>query len=314
MAGEILIPAALLGAAAALTASRARRREAEAAARFPAIGRFIALPGGRIHMVDRGEGPAVVLIHGAGGNLHDLLPLADRIAAQGYRTLTVDRPGCGWSDDFGHPGVAAQAALLRDAVAMAGAVRPVVLGQSLGGTVALGWAANHPESLAAVVPVSAPTRPWPGSREAQIGAAFLRATGWALEPAVAAWSRRSQVDRTLAQVFAPQPVPPGYAALAAIPLGLRRSALHATVRHLAGLDRDLATLAPRLSGIAVPLEAVHGDADAVVPVGQADALPATVTRLAGIGHMPHHSTPDAVLAAFLRAAERAGLRPVPQSR
>jgi pimeloyl-ACP methyl ester carboxylesterase len=35
---------------------------------------------------------------------------------------------------------------------------------------------------------------------------------------------------------------------------------------------------------------------------------AVLTRLEGIGHMPHHSDPEAVVAAIHRAAARARLR------
>ena len=36
-----------------------------------------------------------------------------------------------------------------------------------------------------------------------------------------------------------------------------------------------------------------------------------LTVLPGIGHMPHHAAPEAVIAAIDRAARRAGLNPAP---
>ena len=64
----------------------------------------------------------------------------------------------------------------------------------------------------------------------------------------------------------------------------------------------------------MPIEIVHGTADEVVPIGVhseplARQIPgAVLTRLEGIGHMPHHAAPDAVEAAIHRAAARARLR------
>jgi pimeloyl-ACP methyl ester carboxylesterase len=64
----------------------------------------------------------------------------------------------------------------------------------------------------------------------------------------------------------------------------------------------------------MPVEIVHGTADDVVPIHihsepLANQIPgAVLTRLDGIGHMPHHSAPEAVKAAIHRAAARAGLR------
>jgi pimeloyl-ACP methyl ester carboxylesterase len=66
--------------------------------------------------------------------------------------------------------------------------------------------------------------------------------------------------------------------------------------------------------LALPVEILHGTADTIVPAS-VHALPlsavlpdATLTLLPGIGHMPHHADPAAVVAAIDRAAARARLR------
>jgi pimeloyl-ACP methyl ester carboxylesterase len=66
--------------------------------------------------------------------------------------------------------------------------------------------------------------------------------------------------------------------------------------------------------IDVPVEIVHGQKDPfVLPrihaaplAGQIEG--ANLTVLEGVGHMPHHVAPVAVVAAIDRAARRAGLR------
>jgi pimeloyl-ACP methyl ester carboxylesterase len=70
----------------------------------------------------------------------------------------------------------------------------------------------------------------------------------------------------------------------------------------------------RLYGtLTMPIEIVHGDADTIVPAAvhsiplSALAPGANLTLLPGVGHMPHHAAPEAVLAAIDRARVRARL-------
>ena len=73
-------------------------------------------------------------------------------------------------------------------------------------------------------------------------------------------------------------------------------------------------MSARYSTLPMPVEIVHGTADDVVPIHihsepLARQIPgAVLTRLEGIGHMPHHSAPAAVAEAIDRAAARARLR------
>ncbi len=66
--------------------------------------------------------------------------------------------------------------------------------------------------------------------------------------------------------------------------------------------------------LTLPIELVHGDADTIVPLHihsqpLMDLIPnGHLTVLPGAGHMPHHTHPEAVIAAIDRAAARAGLR------
>ena len=65
--------------------------------RAPALGRFVTVDGVRLHLRNEGEGPTVLLIHGAKGSLYDHeLELAPLLRDR-YRVITVDRPGSGYS-------------------------------------------------------------------------------------------------------------------------------------------------------------------------------------------------------------------------
>ena len=90
-----LLAALALAGLAALALWKARAHEARAEAAFPPEGRLIEVNGHRVHAVVTGDGPDLVLIHGASGNARDLtFDLAPRLAAR-YRVIVLDRPGLG---------------------------------------------------------------------------------------------------------------------------------------------------------------------------------------------------------------------------
>lgn len=70
-----------------------------------AEGRYIEINGGhKIHVVEAGTGPPLVMLHGTGNAAFTLLPLLDHL--EGVRAIAPDLPGCGLSDplDVGHKG------------------------------------------------------------------------------------------------------------------------------------------------------------------------------------------------------------------
>jgi pimeloyl-ACP methyl ester carboxylesterase len=135
--------------------NRASARRAEAAT--PPTGKFVEVDGVRLHYVDRGEGPVVVLFHGDGVMLQDfdvsgVLPLA----AEQHRVIAFDRPGYGYSErprsTIWTP--AAQAELIASALKKIGVERAVVVGHSWGTLVALAMALDHPGVVSGLVLLS----------------------------------------------------------------------------------------------------------------------------------------------------------------
>ncbi|MFN4130469.1 MAG: alpha/beta fold hydrolase, partial [Paracoccaceae bacterium] len=196
--------AALIGfGVSAVTQGRLAARDHGARLSHPPTGQFVSVDGLKVHLQVAGSGPDLVLIHGANGNLREFtFALMDRLADR-YRVIAVDRPGLGYSDPLPDNGasVAEQARVLRRAVAQIGTQNQIVLGQSYGGTVALGWALQAPP--AALVLVSSPSLPWPGKLDAwyRITATpFGRAT---LVPLASALVAHSYVRRAIDGVFSP---------------------------------------------------------------------------------------------------------------
>ncbi|MCA0940900.1 alpha/beta hydrolase [Salipiger pacificus] len=312
---QALLPAAaLVLAGCGLTGSKAAREEAAAEAAFPPEGRFLQVDGRRVHYVEAGSGPALVLIHGASGNLRDWTFDAVSRLSPDYRVIAFDRPGLGYTEaEADGDSIFDQAALLSAAATQLGATRPIVLGQSYGGAVALAWAANHPERVSALVLLGAASQPWEGGLPF-----FYKLTAGPLaplaNPAIAAFAPDARVQEAITEVFAPNPVPAGYAAHIGAPLTLRRESLDANARQRASLKAEIRALAPRYPALDLPVELIHGEADTTVglqihSVPTAAQIPgARLTALPGVGHMPQHVSPAQMDAAIARAATRAGLR------
>lgn len=309
----------LLGCAAVMvltTACTATYRATRAEQEFPPLGQFLDVNGTRVHYVTKGTGPDIVLIHGASGNLRDFtFSLVDQLAPN-YRVTAFDRPGLGYTDRINPEGTTLiqQATLLADASKQLGLDRPIVLGQSYGGAVALAWAVERPDSLSALVLLAAPSNPWTSDLSLfyQITSSHLGAA--TLVPALTAFVPNSVVVNTINGIFAPQSAPDGYADYIGAPLTLRRETLRANALQRANLLNEITALHTRYGDITVPTEIVHGDADTTVGLSlhsiplSGQIAGANLTVLTGIGHMPHHSAQPEVLSAIDRATTRAGLR------
>ena len=309
----LLATLALAGA----TLWKAARHERQAEATWPPEGQFLTIDGHRVHVVTRGTGPDLVLIHGASGNTRDYtFALMERLATR-YRVIVVDRPGLGYTDRIAPGGASLrqQADLIARAAAELGAETPIVFGHSYGGAVALAWAVHRPEGLSGLVVAAAASNPW----ETGLGTYYTvlsHPLGQRfVVPLLTAWVPDRVVDDQIDSVFLPQTPPEGYHAHIGAGLTLRRMSMRANALHRANLLGEIRAQMPRYGEIEVPVEILHGDADTTVPLEVhseplARQIPqAELTVLPGVGHMPHHDAPEAIEAAIDRAARRAGLDP-----
>lgn len=121
------------------------------------VGKYVTLRSGpceglRLHYLDVGEGPAVVWLHGSGpgasgysnfkGNYPDF-------ATAGFRNLVLDLPGFGRSDKPADVDYTLEffVAALNGLLSQVGVDRCTLLGNSLGGAIALGQALAHPQTV-----------------------------------------------------------------------------------------------------------------------------------------------------------------------
>lgn len=313
----------LVAAFIALIQWRAAAREAQAEAMTPPVGQILDVNGVPVHALVMGQGPDLVLLHGASGNLKDFtLGFADRLTDR-YRVILLDRPGLGWTGrPAGHGGAwnnkeespLEQAALLQGAADQLGVENPIVLGHSFGGIVALAWGLSRPDDTAALVLLSAVSEPWPGELGWTYGVFGSRLGGALVVPLITAFVPKQLVSDSISAIFAPQSAPEGYAEHISTGLTLRRESTRANAQQVNALRPHVVEMQKNYGALHMPVEAVHGDADTIVPlkvhaeVLMRDIPNGKLTVLTGQGHMPQHTAPEAVEAAIDRAATRAGLR------
>jgi pimeloyl-ACP methyl ester carboxylesterase len=290
--------------------------------RYPPTGDLVPIEGGALHVV---EAPAqglehgvVLLLHGASGNHADMmLALARPLTALGFRVIGVDRPGHGWSERISRrraSSPARQAALIRAVLTAKGVDEAIIVGHSFAGVVALAMALDAPEFTRALVLLAPVSHPWPGGvnwhyRMAAAGAFGLAFCRFIVTPAGLVLLRPG-----LREVFLPNKVPANYVEATGLKLVFRPNHFRANAEEVADLKPFVTAQAARYGSITAPTEIITGDADGVVfthvhSIGCARDIPgAVLTTLPGVGHSPHHSATEDVVAAIVRADERARAR------
>lgn len=326
----LTLTALTLGLGAIITGCTDTYRDQAAEQAFPPIGQFVTVQGGaKVHYIQAGSGPDVVLIHGAGGNLRDFkFDLFDKLTDH-YRVTAFDRPGLGYTDRF--PGMDTgalatagesplqQATMLREAASQLGITQPVVVGHSMGGIVAYEWAlmglqGDNDVNAAAMVSFAGVAMPWPGGLGPYYTVNASALGGAVTIPLISALVPTSKVEDAIEGAFAPQPAPAGYADYIGAALALRPETFRANVRQVNSLRPYAVEMAKLYPDLTLPIEILHGTADTTVPIDihsekvAALVKSAHLTRLDGVGHMPHHVDPAAAIDAIDRAAARAGLR------
>lgn len=295
-----------------------RRLAAQAERLVPSSGRFVDTSAGRVHYVEAGQGPAILFIHGLGGQLHDLRhPLFGRLGSA-FRLVAVDRPGSGYSErsPWASGSLAAQARAVIDVMDALGLDRPLLVGHSFGGAVALAVALDHPERVSALALIS-PLTHLEETLRPEFARLFIRSPfkRWLIANTFGVPTAMKYAPQTLAFVFGPQRAPNDYFTEGGGMLGLRPSHFLATASDLVAVPDELGALEARYGELAVPVGMLFGDADRVLDhrvhgLATAARIPGIDLEIAeGVGHMPQYADPARVVAFIRRMAARAFAAP-----
>lgn len=308
--GKGWIGGAMVAAASGLgLAYYANHIAREAEALVPAEGQFLDVAGARLHYVDRGQGPAIVMIHGLAGQLRNFsYAMLDRLASH-YRVILVDRPGSGYStaDPGTTPGLIAQARMMAALIGELGLGRPLVVGHSMGGAVALALALDYPELLRGIALIAPLTQMQDAVPDSFRGLArvpqsarlfFAQTIGTPLSKLTA--------RQTLDMVFAPETPPEDFGIRGGGLLSQRPAAIATASAELFGANADLTRMVPRYGELRVPTSILFGRQDAILDPGLHGHRTAAIIAGAKIdtidgGHMLPITVPDAA-TRFVRAA------------
>jgi pimeloyl-ACP methyl ester carboxylesterase len=305
----------LAGAGLAAAYALVQFKSAQAERELPPSGRFVEVDGVRLHYIDRGSGPVVVLLHGNAGLAQDfeLAGLIDRLAAS-YRVIAFDRPGFGYSTRprGGFWTVDHQAQLLLHALHKLEVAQGLVFAHSWGTLVAMAMAALDPGVIRGLVLASGYYYPsFRLDAALQTGPAIPLlgdAMRFTVSPLLSWLLWPLQVWR----LFSPTPVPERFRRLPKW-LPLRPLQLRASAAEAAMMVPAVALMKNGYAGLVLPVVLLAGKddrmADADYHSGRLyrELLQSELQILDG-GHMLHYYAHAEIAAALDKvAAHRPGL-------
>ena len=266
---------------------------------------------GLVHYVDYGgpyDGPRLVLVHGLVGSMISRAAVAPALAKIG-RVIALDLAGFGRTPGSPRPvTLAANQKLLHRFIVKVAGMPTILIGHSMGGTIAAMLSAQHPDTTAGLIFID-PAVPWQFGN--QTAASLTDLVASPVEAASAPGQARRQGKLMLEQAL--RLARAGYERAAQVPPGtIERNLAAIRTRIEAGqVNNDMVTafqsltltvsrrryFASMLREIKVPVLMLHGDRDRFVPISAARATaranPAWRFEIAtGVGHVPQLEAPQ----------------------
>ncbi len=290
---------ALGGLAVANTvAARAAER------RYPPEGRFLTVDGVRLHYMEAGEGPPVVLLHGNVSALGDSLASGlFQMLARTHRVIAFDRPGMGHSDrprdrDWTPED---QADLLARAFDALNIENAVVVGHSYATLVALSLALDHRRTVKGLVLMAGYYFPTKRVDSALVAPVATPVLGDLLRYTLSPPASKAMMPAMLKTLFSPRPVPDHLTESFPAALTIRPSQLRANAQDGVTMVPAAKRLQHRYAEVTVPVAIFAGHSDRVVSQEEQSGrlhhvLPdSTLHWVPDSGHMVHYADPELVV-------------------
>ncbi|MEW6516151.1 MAG: alpha/beta fold hydrolase [candidate division FCPU426 bacterium] len=273
---------------------------------YPVQGEYVKVEQNGLYVLVRGEGrgPAVLFLSGFPYHSESFFALASRPPA-GYRFITLDFPGLGWSEKkVTQPLTPADMALqVKLALDKLEIQEVILVGHDLGGGVALVCASMFPQLVKGLMLI-APDSSCGSAAEAM---GWWWGVPWISEAWASLFLDRGFIRRLLSRSWTPGS-DTWHAAVEKYvrPLEMPNGRISFLLLHRGRLGFDYRPYEERLG---CPVTVLWGEKDRILPASLGGKLvqglnQARFTPLPGLGHMPQEEAPDQVyplLEEFLRS-------------
>ncbi len=247
--------------------------------------------GQNINYVEAGSGPAVVLLHGLGGNLSNWAFTVPALSGK-YRVVVPDQVGFGGSDKPQiNYRIGTMVDFLHGFLKKLGIERATLVGNSLGGWISAAYALAYPERVERLVLVDSAGFAFEGPKEVLLG----------LNPSTLAGSRQM-----LRSIFYN---PDSFATDAAVETfftqKLKKGDSYTVDRFIDSIARKEDVLDGKLSGLRAPTLIVWGREDRLTPIASAERFAKEIRGSETVviekcGHVPQMEKPAEFNAALLK--------------
>ena len=239
----------------------------KAAQYLPPAGTFAQLGNTKLHYVDQGQGPTIVMIHGLAGSLQNFTYGLASALAKNYRVICVDRPGCGYSVRASHanPSLEAQADTMVELLDHLGIESAIFVGHSLGGAISLALAQQHPQrvkALALIAPLTnLPDQTAEVFKPLDIASPFLRfAIGWTL----AIPGTIYRMKASLKFIFGPEKAPADFAIRGGGILSLKPQTFISASNDLTQAKLSMPSIEEGYANMTTPIHVLYGREDRIL--------------------------------------------------
>lgn len=265
----------------------------------------ISWSGGTTQVIEAGQGPPFMLIHGGLGEAFQWAPLLGQLSRH-YHVLAVDRPGHGLADPFDYQGLnllAFGSRFIRDVLDTLRLQSVFLAGNSMGGLWSVGFALEHPRRVQHLLLIGSPAGVQ-RSVPMQLRLGTLPLLRRAMQSALSNPTREGV--RAFWKLLVTDP-----AKLENDFIDLSVASQHRNYRNWLSLIRqalDIRGMKPHLllqqhwNHLRTPTTLIWGEQDAFSPPAIGDAIAAAhpavrMVRVPNAGHAPWFDAPEAVAKA-----------------